>query len=165
MTGLGLGQRRSARQIRENELMDKTKKINLKVDNSKVSECIYEVGASRKSKIALQSFREKSYLENFFNNSNAYAVFPDVVKGCMGLGGERGRGEVFQNCKAIGSTTMTQLTVGFQLGGQAFSKLSFFKIKKILTGLPKEILNLAHQLALHSLLKVLELRLHIAVVF
>ena len=97
------------------------------VEKLKLSECISEVGASRKSKIALDRFRERPKLENFFKNSNAYAVFPDVVKGGMGIGGARGGGEVFQNCKAIGSTTMTQVSVGFQLGGQAFSQIIFFK--------------------------------------
>tara|TARA_Y100001968_G_scaffold326719_1_gene370365 strand:- start:459 stop:1019 length:561 start_codon:yes stop_codon:yes gene_type:complete len=98
-----------------------------KVENSKVSECIAEVGASKKSKIALEKFRERPNLKNFFKNSNAYAVFPEVVKGGIGIGGARGGGEVFQNCIAIGSTTMTQLSVGFQLGGQAFSQIIFFK--------------------------------------
>ena len=129
VSGLGLGQRRSAKQIRENELLDKKTitTTNIKVENSKVNECFSEVGASRKSKIALERFREKRNLENFFKNSNAYAVFPDVVKGGMGVGGARGGGEVFQNCKAIGSTTMTQFSVGFQLGGQAFSQIIFFQ--------------------------------------
>ena len=95
-----------------------------KVEESK---CLYEVGASRKTKIALEKFKERSNLENFFKNSNAYAVFPDVLKGGMGIGGARGAGEVFQNCKAIGSTTMTQFSVGFQLGGQSFSQIIFFK--------------------------------------
>ncbi|MBW3042381.1 hypothetical protein DNJ73_06715 [Prochlorococcus marinus XMU1408] len=130
VSGLGLGQRRSAKEIRENETLDKIRNTNIKVDNSKISECISEVGASRKSKISLEIFKEKEYLKNFFNNSNAYAVFPDVVKGGMGVGGARGGGEVFQNCKAIGSTTMTQLSVGFQLGGQAFSQIIFFQNQK-----------------------------------
>ena len=98
-----------------------------KVGNSKLSKCISEVGASQKSKIALERFRETPKLEDFFKKSNAYAVFPDVVKGGIGIGGARGVGEVFQNCKAIGSTTMTQLSVGFQLGGQAFSQIIFFQ--------------------------------------
>ena len=126
VSGLGLGQRRSAKQIRENELLYKTTTTTT-IEKSNLSECISEAGASRKSKIALEKFRDKTNLENFFKNSNAYAVFPDVVKGGMGIGGARGRGEVFQNCKAIGSTTMTQLSVGFQLGGQAFSQIIFFQ--------------------------------------
>ena len=97
------------------------------IENSKLSECISEVGASRNSMIALEKFRARPDLENFFKNSNAYAVFPDVVKGGIGVGGARGGGEVFQNCKAIGSTTMTQFSVGFQLGGQAFSQIIFFQ--------------------------------------
>ena len=101
-----------------------------KVGNSKFSKCISEVGASQKSKIALERFRETPKLEDFFKKSNAYAVFPEVVKGGIGIGGARGAGEVFQNCKAIGSTTMTQLSVGFQLGGQAFSQIIFFKSQR-----------------------------------
>tara|TARA_B100000965_G_C19593406_1_gene758986 strand:- start:1627 stop:2190 length:564 start_codon:yes stop_codon:yes gene_type:complete len=98
-----------------------------KVEHSQLSECITEAGASRDSRIALEKFRERVNLKNFFKDSNAYAVFPDVVKGGIGIGGARGGGQVFQNCKAIGSTTMTQLSVGFQLGGQAFSQIIFFK--------------------------------------
>ena len=101
-----------------------------KLENIKVSECISEIGGSRKSKIALEKFKEKPNLKKFFKKSNAYAVFPDVVKGGMGIGGARGSGEVFQNCQAIGSTTMTQLSVGFQLGGQAFSQIIFFKSQR-----------------------------------
>ncbi len=101
-----------------------------KVEKSKFDECISEVGASRKTKKAIEKFREIPNLKNFFKTSNAYAVFPDVVKGGIGIGGARGAGEVFQNCKAIGSTTMTQLSVGFQLGGQSFSQIIFFKNQK-----------------------------------
>tara|TARA_B100000212_G_scaffold255435_1_gene195871 strand:- start:134 stop:412 length:279 start_codon:yes stop_codon:yes gene_type:complete len=32
----------------------------------------------------------------------------------------------------IGKTTLTQLSIGIQLGGQAFSQIIFFKIKKSL---------------------------------
>ena len=100
-----------------------------KVKPSALNQCISETGGSKKTMIALERFKEVPRLKNFFKKSNAYAVFPNVIKGGIGVGGARGDGEVFQGCKAIGSTTMTQVSVGFQLGGQAFSQIIFFKDK------------------------------------
>ncbi len=96
---------------------------------SALRQCISEEGATKRSMIALEKFKEVPRLKNYFKQSNAYAVFPNVVKGGIGIGGARGDGEVFQKCKAIGSTSMTQVSVGFQLGGQAFSQIIFFKNK------------------------------------
>ena len=64
--------------------------------------------------------------------ARGYAVFPNVGKGGIGIGGARGKGEVFEKGKVIGSTTLTQVSIGFQLGGQAFSQIIFFKDKKSL---------------------------------
>jgi len=63
----------------------------------------------------------------FFDESYGYAVFPSIGKGGIGIGGARGRGRVYEKGHYVGDTTMTQLTVGFQLGGQAYSQIIFFK--------------------------------------
>ena len=63
----------------------------------------------------------------FFDESYGYAVFPSIGKGGIGIGGARGRGRVYEEGRYVGDTTMTQLTVGFQLGGQAYSQIIFFK--------------------------------------
>ncbi len=94
------------------------------------SSCISETGAKEATMVALKKFKETSKLKSFFKKSNAYAVFPNVVKGGFGVGAARGIGEVFQRCKTIGSTTMTQVSIGFQLGGQAFSQIVFFETQK-----------------------------------
>ncbi|MDH3266613.1 MAG: hypothetical protein OEM25_06580 [Gammaproteobacteria bacterium] len=65
--------------------------------------------------------------KDFFEKSYGYAVFPNIGKGGMGVGGARGSGRVYAKGVHVGDTTMTQLTVGFQLGGQAFSQIIFFK--------------------------------------
>jgi lipid-binding SYLF domain-containing protein len=56
-----------------------------------------------------------------------YAVFPRVLKGGIGVGGARGSGELIERGRAVGSTTLTQVTVGFQLGGQSYSELILFE--------------------------------------
>ena len=63
----------------------------------------------------------------FFNSAYGYAVFPTIAKGGMGIGGAHGKGRVYAGGKHVGDTAMTQLTVGLQLGGQAFSQIIFFE--------------------------------------
>jgi lipid-binding SYLF domain-containing protein len=63
----------------------------------------------------------------YFGNSYGYAVFPTIGKGGIGIGGAHGSGHVYARGKYVGDTKMTQLTVGLQLGGQAFSQIIFFQ--------------------------------------
>jgi lipid-binding SYLF domain-containing protein len=66
----------------------------------------------------------------FFNNSYGYAVFPSIGKAGVGIGGAHGDGRVYAQGAHVGNTSMTQLTVGLQLGGQAFSQIIFFEDKR-----------------------------------
>jgi lipid-binding SYLF domain-containing protein len=63
----------------------------------------------------------------YFKNSYGYALFPSIGKGGMGIGGAYGKGKVYAGGKQTGTTSMTQLTVGFQLGGQVYSQVIFFE--------------------------------------
>ncbi|MGD8498977.1 MAG: hypothetical protein PVG82_08715 [Chromatiales bacterium] len=66
-------------------------------------------------------------LKTFFNESAGYAVFPTVGKGGIIIGGAYGKGVVFAGGSAIGKTSLTQATIGAQLGGQAYSEIIFFE--------------------------------------
>ena len=88
--------------------------------------------ASKKTIKALNKFKKMSSLQPYFKKARGYAVFPNVGKGGFGIGGARGKGEVFEKGNVIGSTSLTQLSIGFQLGGQTFSQIIFFKDKKSL---------------------------------
>jgi lipid-binding SYLF domain-containing protein len=68
----------------------------------------------------------------FFEKAYGYAVFPTVTKAGMGIGGAHGKGKVYEKGTLIGTSSLTQLTIGFQLGGQAYSEIIFFKDKKAL---------------------------------
>jgi lipid-binding SYLF domain-containing protein len=63
----------------------------------------------------------------FFANSYGYALFPSIGKGGMGIGGAHGKGRVYVGGKHVGNTSMTQVTVGLQLGGQVYSQIIFFE--------------------------------------
>ena len=66
-------------------------------------------------------------IEAFFNHSAGYAVFPSVGKGGFVVGGAYGKGLVIAKGKVEGYTTLTQASVGLQLGGQKYSQFIFFK--------------------------------------
>jgi lipid-binding SYLF domain-containing protein len=65
-----------------------------------------------------------------FNTAYGYALFPSIGKGGAGIGGAYGKGRVFAGGQMTGTTSMTQVTVGFQLGGQVFSQVIFFEDKR-----------------------------------
>jgi len=88
--------------------------------------------ASNRTIKALSKFKNLSSLKPYFEKARGYAVFPNIGKGGIGIGGARGSGEVFEEGNVIGRTTVTQVSIGFQLGGQAFSQIIFFKDKKSL---------------------------------
>lgn len=63
----------------------------------------------------------------FDTKSHGYAVLPSIGKGGIGIGGAYGKGQVYENHKVVGYTTIKQATIGLQLGGQAFTEVIFFK--------------------------------------
>ena len=63
----------------------------------------------------------------FFDSAYGYAVFPAVGKGGIGIGGAFGKGQVYRKGKVTGSVSLVKATIGFQLGGQAFSEIIFFE--------------------------------------
>jgi lipid-binding SYLF domain-containing protein len=69
-------------------------------------------------------------LKDFFDTAHGYAVFPTVGKGGFGVGGAFGRGEVYEQGKFIGYCSVSQGSIGLQIGGQAYSELIFFERKQ-----------------------------------
>jgi len=81
---------------------------------------------------AAEEFRQAGATKKFFADCYGYAVFPNVGKGGIGIGGAYGKGKVYRKGKAVGKTKLTQVSVGFQLGGQAYSEIIFFEDKRAL---------------------------------
>lgn len=72
-------------------------------------------------------FKDAGESASFFGKSRGYAVFPTIGKGGLGVGGAYGEGRVYEGGKYIGDTKMTQLSIGFQAGGQGYSQIIFFE--------------------------------------
>lgn len=69
-------------------------------------------------------------MAKLFNDSYGYIILPNVGKGGLGVGAASGNGVAFEQGKMIGFAKMTQVTVGLQAGGQAFSEVVFFEEKE-----------------------------------
>jgi len=77
----------------------------------------------------IQTFKQKdSKLDKkFFSTASGYAVFPNITKGGFIIGGAGGEGVLFVGGKPVGTASIGQGSIGFQLGGQAYSEIIFFE--------------------------------------
>ena len=72
-------------------------------------------------------FKKSDAVRPFFENCYGYAVFPTIGKGGVGIGGAYGTGRVYAKGTPTGTAKLFKGTIGFQLGGQAFSQMIFFE--------------------------------------
>lgn len=79
------------------------------------------------AKAILGAKAKDTTLANWFETATAYVVFPRVGKAGIGIGGARGKGLVIQGDQTIGRASLTQISIGLQLGGQVYSEYVFFK--------------------------------------
>ena len=79
------------------------------------------------AKSILEAKEKDPSIANWFETATAYAVLPRVGKGGIGIGGARGKGLVIQGASTLGKVTLTQLSIGLQLGGQVYSEYIFFR--------------------------------------
>jgi lipid-binding SYLF domain-containing protein len=75
-------------------------------------------------------FKKSEAVQPFFKDAYGYAVFPTVGKAGIGIGGSYGTGQVYQGGKVTGEVSLIKGSIGWQLGGQAFSQMIFFEDKR-----------------------------------
>ena len=84
-------------------------------------------------------------MKNLFDKAYGYVIFPNVGKGAIGVGGASGNGAVFESGTLIGMAKLTQVSVGFQFGGQAYSEVIFFESATALNKFKENKLEFAAQ--------------------
>jgi lipid-binding SYLF domain-containing protein len=75
-------------------------------------------------------FKDSPVVTKFFNNSYGYAVFPIIGKAGFVIGGSYGEGQVYRGGTVTGKSSVIEGSIGFQLGGKAFSEIIFFQDKR-----------------------------------
>jgi lipid-binding SYLF domain-containing protein len=81
-----------------------------------------------KAQEALAEFKAAdAKVQSFIDKSAGYVVIPTVGKAALGIGGARGKGVLYEGGEVTAIVTLTQLSFGFQGGGQAYSEFIFFE--------------------------------------
>jgi len=78
----------------------------------------------------LELFKNAGQSAVLFDQSYGYAIFPNVAKGALGIGGAHGAGRMYEQGRYVGDITLDQVSSGFQAGGQAFSQIVFLQDKR-----------------------------------
>jgi lipid-binding SYLF domain-containing protein len=73
-----------------------------------------------------------SSLTKRFSSSAGFVVFPSIGKGGAFIGGEYGKGLVYEKGKPVGEATLSEVNVGPQVGAQSFYEVIFFETDEAL---------------------------------
>ncbi len=84
-------------------------------------------------------------MEKHFAEAYGYVIFPNVGKGAVGIGGASGNGVAYQGGAAIGMAKLTQVSIGFQWGGQAYREIIFFQNKEAMDRFKENNVELSAQ--------------------
>jgi lipid-binding SYLF domain-containing protein len=92
-------------------------------------------GAEIDAKVDLalaQLLRESDTARALADKAVAILVFPDIVKGGFGIGGQFGEGALRRNGKTLGYYNIAAASFGLQIGAQSFSQAIFFMTEEAL---------------------------------
>ena len=86
-------------------------------------------------------------MEKHFSSSYGYVIFPNVGKGGIGIGGAAGNGTAYEKGNKIGMAKLSQLSIGFQWGGQAYREIIFFENKEAMDNFKENKLEFSAQVS------------------
>ncbi|MGB7933540.1 MAG: lipid-binding SYLF domain-containing protein [Gammaproteobacteria bacterium] len=114
----------------------------------------WDPNEAKEAQAAIAAFKATDPdLDSFFDKAHGYAVFPSVGKAGMGIGGAYGKGILYEQGKEIGSTTLKQLSMGFEFGGEKYREIIFFQDDKTLDDFKKGNYELGAQASAVALKK------------
>ena len=80
----------------------------------------------------IDDFKKIPVVAKFLDGAHGYAVFPSIGKGGLGIGGSHGKGQVYRAGQVVGFTSTSDISIGLQAGGQAYSQIIFFENEEAL---------------------------------
>jgi len=96
--------------------------------------CVSSVFAdeAKDDKDAIDIFLRSEDVKKIHDSAYGYAVFPTIGKGGFGIGAAHGKGRLYAAGKKIGDVSMTQISFGFQAGGQVYRQVIYFQDSRAL---------------------------------
>lgn len=101
--------------------------------SSKEKKLVIDCDEARKEFVAADRL-----MDALFERAHGYAIFPNVGKGGFIVGGAVGNGVVYEKGKPIGTAKLTQVTAGFQAGGQSYREVVFFEDQEAMERFKKD---------------------------
>jgi lipid-binding SYLF domain-containing protein len=89
-------------------------------------------GEYEEDQAALKKLMQSDVVAGFHESAYGYAIFPTIGKGGIGIGAAHGKGRVYHDGKKLGDVSMTQVSIGLQLGGQAYRQVIYFEDERAL---------------------------------
>ena len=86
-----------------------------------------EVMMAKADEAKSEMLEKNPEMQHYFDEAFGWAIIPTVGKGAIGVGGAHGKGLLYVAGVPVANVTMNQITVGFQLGGQAYAEFIFFE--------------------------------------
>lgn len=99
-----------------------TSQISMAQTGESNSELVHE-----SQEVLTNMIKKSPNLQSYYDQSFGYAIFPKVTKAGSSVGAAAGKGIVFKKQKAISTSKLKQLTIGFQFGAQKYSEVIFFQ--------------------------------------
>ena len=91
--------------------------------------------------------RQDSTLQRLLDGSAGYVVFPSIGKGGFVFAGAHGKGLVYEDGELVGLASVSQATVGAQIGGQVYREVIFFETRDALLAFKQSNVELSAQVA------------------
>jgi len=115
---------------------------------------VASIAQSKKDKIIADATAAKAEfiktdpkMASNFETAYGYVIFPNVGKGAVGVGGASGNGVAYEQGAKVGMAKLTQVTIGFQLGGQSYREVIFFESKKDMDRFKENKIELSAQVS------------------
>ena len=86
-------------------------------------------------------------MKGIFDSAYGYVIFPNLGKGGIGVGGAAGNGVVYEQNTIVGMAKLSQVSIGFQAGGQAYREIIFFESKNELERFKKSQLEFSAEVS------------------
>jgi len=91
--------------------------------------------------------RQDSSLKKLFDEAAGYVVFPTIAKGGFVFAGAHGKGLVYEEGKLVGLASVSQATIGAQIGGQVYREAIFFETRDALLSFKQSRVEISAQVA------------------
>ena len=75
----------------------------------------------------IKRFKSNPGVAPNFEVAYGYGIWPTIAKGGLGIGASTGTGRIYRQGKVTGTSRVSDVSIGFQAGGQAYSQVVFFE--------------------------------------